>query len=175
MRHEHFGQIIQKILTFKSYKITSHSAATSNILTPKHIKSRTCENINFCWTTMPRMASFFRHWARSASAALPNRVNKMAKENTKAWLRSVQLTANKTLKRKFRYKRSVARPLTASVVNQPPSRADLIVRAGSYLLFRGNRCCKFSSTGAQNYALSWQTQVNTKLKCSLDMPSRNCK
>ena len=70
------------------------------------------------------------------------------------------------LKRKFRYKRSVARPLTASVVNQPPSRADLIVRAGSYLLFSGNRCCKFSSTGAQNYAMSWQTQVNTKLKFS---------
>ena len=70
------------------------------------------------------------------------------------------------LKRKFRYKRSVARPLTASVVNQPPSRADLVVRAGSYLLFRGNRCFKFSSTGTQNYTMSWQTQVNTKWKFS---------
>ena len=65
-----------------------------------------------------------------------------------------------------RPKRSVARPLTASVVNQPPWRADLIVRAGSYFLFGGNRCCKFSSTGAQNYAMSSQTQVNTKLKFS---------
>ena len=58
------------------------------------------------------------------------------------------------------YKKSVARPLTASAVNQPLWRADLVVRAGSYLLFGGN---KFSSTGAQNYAMSSQTQVNTKL------------
>ena len=61
---------------------------------------------------------------------------------------------------------SRGRPLTASVINQPPWRADLIVRAGSYLLFGGNRCCKFSSTGAQNYAMPSQTQVNTKLKFS---------
>ena len=74
--------------------------------------------------------------------------------------------SSEPLKRKFRYKRSVARPLTASVVNQPPSRADFIVRAVSYFLFRGNRCCKFSSTGAQNYAKSSQTQVNSKLKFS---------
>ena len=55
----------------------------------------------------------------------------------------------------------MARPLTASAVNQPLWRADLVIRAGSYLLFGGN---KFSSTGAQNYAMSSQTQVNTKLK-----------
>ena len=60
----------------------------------------------------------------------------------------------------------MARLLKASVVNQPPWRADLIVRAGSYLLFGGNRFCTFSSTGAQKYAMSSQTHVNTTLKFS---------
>ena len=54
----------------------------------------------------------------------------------------------------------VARPLAGSVVNQ----TSLFKRA--HLLFGDNSCCKFSWTGAQNYAISSRIQVNPKLKFS---------
>ena len=44
-----------------------------------------------------RNGQLFRTLSASASAALPNHAVKMATENTKAWLKSDQLTANKTL------------------------------------------------------------------------------